>query len=259
MPIQCAPSGLAVPAGVLPRVQARLAEFGVGDRVHQAVPPADLDQADHRDRNEAGEDDEELEHLVVDRPGQAADGDVRQHDRRADHDRRPERPAEQRLHDEGQRVEVHAGDQHLGDGEAERVEQVGGAVESQPQVLRHAADLGAVVEGHHHDAQEDHRRDRADPVVVDRHHAVLGPVRGHSDDLQRAQVRRDEGETGHPGRQGAAGEEEVDAGPDRPAGGEADPEDGDEVQRQNQVVQAVHVEPKTVAVHPVTPRPDVPR
>ena len=34
--------------------------------------------------------------------------------------------------------------------------------------------LAAVVKGHHEDADEDHRRDRAYPVEVGRHHAVLG-------------------------------------------------------------------------------------
>jgi hypothetical protein len=142
--------------------------------------------------------------------------------------------------------EVHAGDEHLRDGEGDRVEQVGGPVEPQAQVLGDAADLGPVVEGHHDDAEEDHRGDGPDPVVVQRHEPVLGTVGGHPDDFEGAEVRRDERETGDPGRQRPAGQEEVDAGADRAAGCEADPENRHEVQCDEQIVDGVEAQAETV-------------
>ena len=68
-------------------------------------------EADDRQRQQAGDDDEELQDLVVDRRGQPAERDVGEHDDRGDDDRTPSRPAEQRLDDQRQRVEVDAGDE----------------------------------------------------------------------------------------------------------------------------------------------------
>ena len=42
-----------------------------------------------------------------------------------DDQRHPQRPAEQRVHDRAEQVEVDAGDEQLGDGERDRVDQVG--------------------------------------------------------------------------------------------------------------------------------------
>ena len=98
-------------------------------------------------------------------------------------------------------------------------------VEALEQVLGDRADLGAVVERHHHEAQEDHRRDRADPVVVDRRDAVLGAVGADAQDLRRAEVGRDEGQAGDPRRQRAAGQEVVEARLDVALGDAADAED----------------------------------
>ena len=154
---------------------------------------------------------------------------------------------EQQLQDQRERVQVHAGDQHRGDRERQRVEDVGRLVEAQPQVLRHAAHLGAVVEGHHHEAQEDHRRHRADPVVVDRRvDAELRAVGGHPEDLERAEVGRDERQAGDPRGQRPAGQEVVQARLDVALRGEPDPEDEDEVDRQDHVVDEVRVQPDVV-------------
>ena len=71
------------------------------------------------------------------------------------------------------------------------------------------AGLGAVVERHHEDADEDHGGDGADPVEVAGDDAVLGAGGAHADDFLRAEVGGDEGEAADPGGDGAPGEEEV--------------------------------------------------
>jgi hypothetical protein len=154
-----------------------------------------------------------------------------------------DRPAEQQLEHECERVEVDAGDEDGRDREGDRVEQVRTVPEAPEQVLGDAADLRPVVEGHHHEPQEDHRRDRADPVEVHAGDAVLGAVRGLSEQLERAEVRGDERDAGDPRRQRAAGEEVVEAGLDLALRAEADPEDDDEVDEDDRVVDRVRVQP----------------
>ena len=150
------------------------------------------------------DDDEELQDLVVDRGRQAAEGDVGEHDRGRDDQGDPQRPAEQRVDDAAEQVEVDAGDQQLGDRERDRVDQVGAGAEPAAHELGNRPHLRAVVERHHHDAEEQHRRDRADPEVVHGREAELGAVRRHAHDLDGAEVGRDEGQAGDPGRQRAA-------------------------------------------------------
>ena len=172
-----------------------------------------------------------------------------QHQRRGDEDREGDRPAEHQVDDQRQREQVDAGDQHGRDGERAGVEGVGGLVEAQPQVLGDRADLGPVVERHHHQPQEDHRRDRAEPVVVDGGDPVLGAVGGLAEDLERAEVGGDERQPGDPGRQRAAGEEEVEVGLDRQPGDEPDAQHDHEVDPQDHVVDRARMEPQ----HPDLP------
>ena len=107
-----------------------------------------------------------------------------------------DRPPEHQVQHEREREQVHAGDQDRPHRERGGVERVRAVVESQPQVLGHGADLRSVVEGHHHEAEEDHRRHRADPVEVHGRDAVLRAVRGLPQDLEGAEVRRDERQPG---------------------------------------------------------------
>ena len=215
---------------------------GGGDLVGEAVPAADAVQADQRQRQQRGDDDEELQHLVVDRSTQATERDVRQHDR-AGHDQRdPDGPAEQGVHDAGEQGEVDARDEELGDGEADRVDQVGTGAEPLEHELGHRADLRAVVERHHHDAEEQHRRDRADPEVVERRQTDLRAVGRHAHDLDGTEVGGDERQARHPGRQRAARQEEVDRVRHRAARHHADAEDECEVDRDQQVVQPGRVD-----------------
>ncbi len=241
---QLAPSGLAIAdAGAAPRGEEGVA-VARGERVAQTVPAADALQAEEGQGYERGEDDEELEDLVVDRRGEPADRDVREDEEPGDDDRDPLRPAQQRLHHDRQGVEVDAGDQDRGEGEEDRAQQVCGFVEPLEQELGDRPDLGAVVERHHHQAQEDHRRDGADPVPVHDGDAVLRAGGGHAEDLGGAQVGGDEGQAGDPGGQRAAGEEEVETGLDARPRGEADAQDDGEVDRQDCVVESVGGEPK---------------
>jgi hypothetical protein len=162
---------------------------------------AGLLDGDDRQGDHADQDDEELHDLVVDRAGQAAEQDVGQHEQRRQHDRDDQRDAQQRLEHDGQRVQVDAGDEHAAQDERDRVDQVGLRVEPQPQVLRDAAHLGAVVEGHHHDAEEHHGRDRADPEIVHHCGPVLRAARRLPQQLDGADVRGYEADPGDPGRE----------------------------------------------------------
>lgn len=128
------------------------------------------------------------------------------------------------------------------DGEGDGVDEVGPGAEAPEHELRDRPHLRAVVEGHHDDAEEEHRRDGSHPEVVDRRQAVLRAVGRHAHDLDGAEVGRDERQTRHPRRQRPAGQEEVDRVGDGASGGEPDAHDEREVQRDDEVVDDVGVD-----------------
>ena len=175
-----------------------------GDLLLEAAPAADPVEAEPDEREERGDDDEELQHLVVDRRREPTEGDVGQDDDRGDDEGQPQRPAEQRVDDRPEQVEVDAGDEQLRHRERDRVDEVRLLAEPPEHELRHRAHLRAVVEGHHHDAEEEHRGDGADPEVVDGRDADLGAVGAHAHDLDGPEVGRDEGQAGHPRRAASA-------------------------------------------------------
>ncbi len=146
----------------------------------EAAPSSDVLESEEHQGEEAQDDQEELEDLVVDRRGQPAEEDVDQDDDGGDHDAEVEVPAEHQLEElrEGIHRDPRRQDRHRG--ERDRVEAPGLLVESEPEILRHRARSRAVVERHHEDADEHHRRDRAHPVEVARHHAVLGARGRHA-------------------------------------------------------------------------------
>ncbi len=113
------------------------------------------------------------------------------------------------LEEQGHGVEADAAHEDGHDGEGDGVEAARRLVVAELEVLGHGPDPAAVVERHHEDAQEDHGRDGADPVEVDRGDAVLGRVGHHADDLEGAEVGREEGQARDPAGEGAAREEEV--------------------------------------------------
>ncbi len=128
------------------------------------------------------------------------------------------------------------GREHRHHREGQRVEGARLLVEPQLEVLGNAAGARAVVERHHEDADEEHRRNRAHPVEVAGHDPVLGAAGRHADHLLRAEVGGEEREAGDPGRDRPAGEQEVAAARDPAADGEADPEDEHAVQGDQQQV-----------------------
>jgi hypothetical protein len=160
----------------LPGVQSGLPQIALLDLVGQPAEAADVDERDGHERGERRQDDEELQDLVVDRGGEPAEGDVGEHDRRRHEDRGAYRPPQHEREHETQREQVHPADEHGRQGKGDRVEEVGGAAVTPAQPLGHRTDLRPVVEGHHHQPEEDHRRDRADPIEVHRGHAVLRAV-----------------------------------------------------------------------------------
>ena len=214
----------------------------LGDLVGQPAPAADLVQADQGQRKQRGDDHEELEDLVVDRRAQAAEGDVRQHDDGRDHQGDRERPPEQGVQDAAQQVEVDARDEQLGHGERDRVDEVGAGTEPPEHVLRHRPHLGAVVERHHHDTEEQHRRDGADPEVVHGRDAEVGAVGRHAHDLDGAQVGGDERQARDPRRQRAPRQEEVQRLRHLALGQEADAQHEAEVDDEDQVVDEARVD-----------------
>jgi hypothetical protein len=142
----------------------------------------------------------------------------------------------QRLDEAGHGVHGNAGAEDGHHGEGAGVERAGLLVEAHAQKLGHAASLGAVVEGHHEDADKDHGGDGADAVEVGGLKAVLRAGRAHADDFLRAEVGGDKGETADPCGQGAAGLEEVFARLHVALEGKADAQHKDEVQQHDQPV-----------------------
>ena len=91
MPIQSAPSGLVDVADpeALPGVQAVVAERLEPSTLSLSPSqPPTVCSATIVSGSRLGDDHEELQHLVVDRRGQAAERDVDEHDRGGDDDRR---------------------------------------------------------------------------------------------------------------------------------------------------------------------------
>src|SRR3984957_963343 len=80
--------------------------------------------------------------------------------------------------------------------------------------------------------------------------AVLGPVRGHAQNLDGAEVGRDEGQPGHPGWQRPPGQQEILARGDRPAGDHPDRYDQGKVDPQDRVVERVDMKPEQAAPPP---------
>src|SRR5207248_5719054 len=204
----------------------------------QATDAAGLPQRDDDQGNQAGADDEELHDLVVDGARQPAQQDVGEHEQRRHHDGDGERDPEQGLQDGGQRVQVHARDEYRGQDEDDGVDQVRLLVVAPQEVLGNAPDPRAVVERHHHDAEEHHRRHGADPVVMHDADAVLGTARGHAENLDGPEIRRDESNAGNPGWQRAPRKEEVGRGLYQPAQRDANADHEGKVDDQQRDIQA---------------------
>ncbi len=217
---------------------------GGGEGLLDSLPSAYVAQADPDERGEAGDDEEELQDLVIDGAGEAAEEDVAEDDDRREEDRDVEDVGvgddaveeAERLDEQRHRVHRDAGGEHGHEGEGEGVDGAGLLVEAHAEVLGHGARLRAVVERHHEDADEDHGGDGADPVEVAGDDAVLGARGAHADDLLRSEVGGDKGEAADPGGDGASGEEEVVGGAHVALEGEADAQNEDEIDQHDQPV-----------------------
>ncbi len=116
---------------------------GVGhgrrEGVLDSLPSTDIAQADPDERSEAGDDEEELENLVVDSAGEAAEEDVAEDDDGGDEDGDVEDVVvgddaveeAERLDEKRHRVHGDAGGEHGHDGEGEGVDGAGLLVEAQ--------------------------------------------------------------------------------------------------------------------------------
>ena len=98
---------------------------------------------------------------------------------------------------------MHKDQEHAG------IQQVRAVVEPPLQIFRHAAQPGYVVEPHHENSEENHRRDGAGPIPMVRHHPVLRAHRDHADNLERAEIGGHERQPRNPGWQRTAREKEV--------------------------------------------------
>ena len=106
------------------------------------------------------------------------------------------------------------------------------------QVARHRVGLGDVIERDHHDRQEQHGGDRADPIPVRGENAVLIGSAGPAHQFERTEVGGQEAEARDPGGHLAAGQEKVLAGLGEALQVEADSEDGNEVQNNDGEIDA---------------------
>src|SRR6185437_367082 len=193
-------------------------EMGVGTagivgyaRVELAPAP-DFDQAQDRDQQRARPDQHELQHLVEDRRAQAAERNIYADGDGGHPDAEVDIPTQHHLHDQRHGVHVDARDQHGHDGERDRRQRAARFAEAQLQIAGHGMSLRDVIERHHHQAEEDHGGDGADPVPMGGEDAVFVGGGGPAHQLERAEIGGEEAEAGDPGRHFAASEEEVFAG-----------------------------------------------
>jgi len=73
----------------------------------------------------------------------------------------------------------------------------GGLAETQFQISRHRVGPGNVVERHHDQCQEQHRRNGADPIPVRRQNVVLVGGSRPAHQFERAEIGGEKTETGH--------------------------------------------------------------
>ena len=118
----------------------------------------------------------------------------------------------------------------------ERVDQVCGGAVALEHELGHRAHLGAVVEGHHDHAEEQHGGNRTYPVVVESREAILRTSSGHTHKFSGTEVGRDECQTGNPCGQVTPRKEKVDAARNLASSQHADAQNEAEIYCDDQVV-----------------------
>ena len=178
----------------------------------ESLPAPQILEAEEHQRRETGDDEEELQHLVVDGRGESSEQDIAQHDGRGQPHARVEVPTQEQIQQQSHGVHRDARGENRHGRERDRVQAAGLLVEAHLQVLGHRARLRAVVERHHEDPEKHHRGNRAHPVEMAGRHAVLGPRGGHADHFLRAEVGGEECEPRDPRGNRAAGEKIIRAG-----------------------------------------------
>ena len=197
---------------------------------HHAVPTAGFDQADDGDQHGAEPDQYELQHLIEDGRKQAAQSDVEHHGDGGDPDADVNIPAEHHLHDERHGVHIDAAHEDGHQAEGNGGEGARRFAEAEFEVAGDGVRLGDVIERDHHDPEEDHGGNGADPIPVNRQNAVLIGRCGPAHEFERTQVGGEETKSRDPSCHLASREEEIFAGLGEPLQVEADSEDGHEIQ-----------------------------
>src|SRR5215469_479492 len=133
-------------------------------------------------------------------------------------------------------VEAEAGDEYGGGEREAGAEHSGLLVKAEAEVAGDRARAGAVVDGHHEDAEEEHGGDGAERVELRRCESVASAKSADADDVWRAEGCCHEGEAAKPGRERAAGFEEITGGLDRRTESEGDAQCERDVDEEDQDV-----------------------
>src|SRR5208337_3352634 len=183
-----------------------------GNARFQASPAARLDQAEDRDQQGAGPDQDELQNFVKDGGAQTAERDVDRHGERRNPDADVDIPSQNDLQYQGHRVHVDAAHQHGHERKTDGGERAAGFSKAQLQVAGNRMRFGNVIERHHHQREEQHRRDGTDPIPVRGQNAVLIGRAGPAHQFERTQIGGEETQTRDPRGHLPPGHEKVFAG-----------------------------------------------
>ena len=190
----------------------------------EAADAARLNHAEDGHQQRAAPDQHKLQHLIEDGRAQPAQAHVERHRNRRNEDAEGDVPAQHNLHHHGHGEHVHAAHQdHLG-GEGEGGHAASRSAVAQVEIAGDRVRLAHVVEGHHHQAEEEHGGNGADPVPVRGQDAVLVGRAGPAHQFQRAQVGGNKAQARDPGGHFAPGHEELFAGVGAALEVEADPD-----------------------------------
>src|SRR5580698_8765365 len=148
------------------------------------TPATDFDQTQNRHQQRTQPDEQELQDFIEDRGTQAAERYVKSDSNRRNPDAEVQVPAEYHLHHDGHRIHIDAAHQNGHKGEADGRERAGSVTVAQMQIAGHRMRLRDVVEGHHDDAEEEHGRNRTNPIPVRGEDAILISRSGPSHQFQ---------------------------------------------------------------------------
>ena len=181
----------------------------VRDLHFQVAPAARFVEAKNRNQQRARPDQEELQHFIKYRRPKPAERHVNRHRQRRHPNAEIDVPAQHNLHDLGHGEHVDATHQHGHKRKRNRGNGAGRFSKPQFQISRDRVRFGNVVKRHHHQREEQHRGNSADPVPMSRQNAVLIRRTRPAHQFQSAQIRGEKTEPRHPCRHFAAGHEKI--------------------------------------------------